>query len=98
MQTRVQDLWTEIVGPIYPADRKYMLFDCSVEDESGNTGIVPTNIVGNVIKFADDTRPVFGSLTSRPLPASGKTFIRPVLTAKWNTRKRSRTSSASPEK
>ena len=27
---------------IFPADRKYLLFDCSVEDDSGNPGIVPT--------------------------------------------------------
>lgn len=42
LATSVVDLWTEIVGPIFPADRKYLLFDCSVEDESGNSGIVPT--------------------------------------------------------
>ena len=42
LATPVVDLWTEIVGPIFPADRKYLLFDCSVEDDSGNPGIVPT--------------------------------------------------------
>lgn len=42
LATPIVQLWTEIVGPIFPADRTYLLFDCSVEDESGNPGIVPT--------------------------------------------------------
>lgn len=42
LATPIVDLWREIVGPIFPADRKYLLFDSSVEDESGNPGIVPT--------------------------------------------------------
>lgn len=42
LATPVVELWQEIVGPIFPPNRKYLLFDCSVEDESGNPGIVPT--------------------------------------------------------
>ena len=42
LATPIVQLWTEVVGPVFPADRKYLLFDCSVEDESGNPGIVPT--------------------------------------------------------
>lgn len=43
-------------------------------------GIVPTPIVGELIKFADDRRPVFDSFTQRPMPASGASFNRPRLT------------------
>jgi ubiquitin-activating enzyme E1 len=42
LSTPIVELWKEIVGPIFPPDRKYLLFDSSVEDPSGNPGIVPT--------------------------------------------------------
>jgi ubiquitin-activating enzyme E1 len=34
-------VYTELVGPVFPKSRNYILFECTVEDESGNTGIVP---------------------------------------------------------
>lgn len=44
-------------------------------------GIVPVPIVGPMINLlADDRRPVFDSFTSRPMPAAGKSFLRPRLT------------------
>lgn len=43
-------------------------------------GIIPVPIVGPLIKLADDSRPVFASMTSRPMPSSGKTFNRPRVT------------------
>jgi len=42
LATPVIDLWIEQVGPIFPKDRNYLLFDSTVEDESGDPGIVPT--------------------------------------------------------
>lgn len=45
-----------------------------------NPGVLPQPIIGPVIKLADSRRPVFGSLTGRPMPASGKKFNRPRVT------------------
>lgn len=45
-----------------------------------NPGIIPKEIVGNLLNFVDATRPVFASLTSRPMPEKGKTFSRPRIT------------------
>lgn len=45
-------------------------------------GIVPTPIVGEMIKLIDDRRPLINSLTPRPMPAAGKNFTRPKLTAR----------------
>ena len=42
LDTLVTDLWAESVGPVFPAERNFFLFDCTVEDESGEPGIVPT--------------------------------------------------------
>lgn len=42
LATPIVQLWAEVVGPIFPDTRKYLLFDCSVETEDGNPGIVPT--------------------------------------------------------
>ncbi|MEQ1872967.1 MAG: phage major capsid protein [Ilumatobacteraceae bacterium] len=44
------------------------------------TGILPAPIVGEVIKLADDSRPVFSSFTSRPMPQAGASFTRPRVT------------------
>lgn len=45
-----------------------------------NGGIIPVPIVGDLIKLADDSRPVFQSFTDRPMPTVGKTFTRPRVT------------------
>lgn len=45
-----------------------------------NLGVVPKPIVGEVIKLIAASRPVFSSLTARPMPAAGKTFSRPRIT------------------
>lgn len=47
---------------------------------TNNAGILPKPIVGNLISFLDASRPVFGSMTSRPMPRAGKTFARPRIT------------------
>ena len=51
---------------------------------AGNPSIIPTNIIGTIIKLADDSRPVFGSFSSKPMPNSSKTFIRPHVTTRTN--------------
>ena len=43
-------------------------------------GIIPTPIIGEVVKLADSARPVFLSMTQRGMPAKGKTFERPRVT------------------
>jgi HK97 family phage major capsid protein len=43
-------------------------------------GILPEPIVGNIIELFDASRPVFASFSARPMPASGKSFIRPEVT------------------
>lgn len=48
---------------------------------TADTGsIIPTPILGPVMKLADSRRPVWASFTSRPMPASGKQFSRPRIT------------------
>jgi len=39
--TSVVELYQSICGPIFPADRKYLIFDVTVETASGDTGVVP---------------------------------------------------------
>jgi len=41
LQTDVVTLYEQLVGKIFPEDRRYLLFDCSVATESGDTGIIP---------------------------------------------------------
>lgn len=43
-------------------------------------GILPEPIVGPLLDFYDDQRPVFSSFTSRPMPSSGAQFTRPIVT------------------
>jgi HK97 family phage major capsid protein len=47
-------------------------------------GIMPTPIIGPVMSFTDNTRPVWNSFTSRPMPGSGKVFSRPKITQHVN--------------
>lgn len=49
-----------------------------------NAGILPEEIVGNLIKLADSTRPAFSALRSMPMPSVGKTFLRPRITQRVN--------------
>lgn len=42
LNKRLIDLYTTSIGPVYPTDRNYVIFDSvTVEDESGETGVVP---------------------------------------------------------
>lgn len=43
-------------------------------------GLLPTEILGPVVGTLSTTRPAFDAATSRPLPAGGTTFERPVIT------------------
>lgn len=44
-----------------------------------NAVLVPEDIVGPLIDMSEDSRPVFNSFTSRPMPAKGKSFVRPRI-------------------
>jgi len=41
LNTPLLQVYTDMVGPIFPANRTYIILDCTVEDESGNPGFVP---------------------------------------------------------
>lgn len=45
-----------------------------------NLGVIPVNIIGDVIKFVDASRPAVNSSRRLPMPAKGKTFTRPRAT------------------
>lgn len=45
-----------------------------------NLGIIPTPIIGDVVKFVDASRPAVNSSRRLPMPAKGKTFTRPRAT------------------
>lgn len=47
---------------------------------SDNLGVVPTFIIGDVIKFVDSNRYLVGRMRSLPMPQGGKTFTRPRVT------------------
>jgi HK97 family phage major capsid protein len=47
-------------------------------------GILPIPIIGPLMSFTDNTRPVWNSFTPRPMPGSGKVFIRPRITQHVN--------------
>lgn len=61
-------------------ERAAAYIDRAATTTADTAGILPTPIIGEVIKLADARRPVFNSLTSRPMPAKGKTFERPRVT------------------
>jgi HK97 family phage major capsid protein len=52
--------------------------DVQVSADAGAT--LPKPIVGDILKIYDASRPVFSSLTPRPMPTEGKTFVRPRVT------------------
>jgi len=35
------EVYTELIGPVFPPNRKYIILDATVEDPDGETGIVP---------------------------------------------------------
>jgi hypothetical protein len=36
------ETYMELCGPVFPENRNYIVFDCTVEDSEGETGVVPT--------------------------------------------------------
>lgn len=54
--------------------------DRAVQATADTAGILPTPIIGEVVKLHDSRRPVFASLTQRSMPPKGKTFERPRVT------------------
>ena len=54
--------------------------DRAQQTTADTAGIIPTPIIGDVIKLNDATRPVFTSFAQRSMPPRGKTFERPYVT------------------
>lgn len=44
------------------------------------SGILPTPIIGDLVKFVDASRPLITAMRPMPMPLKGKTFSRPRLT------------------
>jgi len=42
LSTPLLQVWQEVVGSVFPADRTFLLFDVGAEDADGNMAIVPT--------------------------------------------------------
>lgn len=61
-------------------DRAARYLDRAQQATTDTPGIIPSPIIGDVVKFADSSRPVFNSMTSRGMPPKGKTFERPRVT------------------
>lgn len=61
-------------------ERAAAYIDRAQQTTADTAGIIPTPIIGEVIKLSDSARPVFNSLTARAMPARGKTFERPRIT------------------
>lgn len=70
-------------------DRAARYVDRAEQTTADTTGILPEPIIGALIKFADSTRPVFNSFTSRPMPRAGKKFTRPRVTQRVNVAQQS---------
>lgn len=49
---------------------------------TGSEGVIPEFIVGDVVKFVYNQRPIVGSMRSLPMPEKGKKFERPRLVAR----------------
>jgi len=41
LKESIVKLYTTLVGPIFPKDRRYIVLECTVDDKSGNSGVVP---------------------------------------------------------
>jgi HK97 family phage major capsid protein len=52
----------------------------ALQKTTDNTGLLPKEIVGPIISLADDSRPIFSSMTQRPMPDKGSQFSRPRIT------------------
>jgi hypothetical protein len=61
-------------------DRAAKYIDRATQATADTAGILPAPIVGPIVKLADSRRPAFVSLSSKPMPAKGKTFERPYIT------------------
>jgi HK97 family phage major capsid protein len=57
-------------------------FNRTVADQylADNAAVVPEPIVGGLLSLSEDSRPVFDSFSSGPMPAKGSSFIMPYIT------------------
>ena len=72
-------------GDMTPAefiDRASGHFDRAVSEQNvaDTAAIVPTPIIGALLKIHDARRPVFASFSQQPMPGGSKTFERPKVT------------------
>lgn len=61
-------------------ERAAAYIDRAQQTTADTAGIIPTPIIGDVVKLNDARRPVFLSFSQRAMPARGKTFERPYIT------------------
>lgn len=61
-------------------DRAARYFDRAQQLTSDTAGLLPTPIVGQVIKLSDSRRPAWMTLSHPAMPIKGKTFSRPRIT------------------
>lgn len=60
-------------------DRTARYIDRATQTTADSLGLLPIPIIGDVIKLADSRRPVFLSMSQRPMPAQGRKFDRPRI-------------------
>jgi HK97 family phage major capsid protein len=61
-------------------ERAARYIDRAQQATADTAGILPSPIVGQVVKLSDSRRPAFLSMTQRSMPPKGKTFERPRVT------------------
>lgn len=76
-----QACYRAAVGTPSEREEAQILLRVVAETGTGDTaGILPTPIVGDLVKFVDASRPLISSMRPLPMPDKGKTFSRPRLT------------------
>lgn len=72
---------SQVGSPSEREEAHALLLRVVAESGTGDTaGILPTPIIGDLVKFVDASRPVISSMRPMPMPDKGKTFSRPRLT------------------
>jgi len=72
---------SQVGSPTEREEAHALLLRVVAETGTGDTaGILPTPIIGDLVKFVDASRPVISAMRAMPMPDKGKTFTRPRLT------------------
>lgn len=72
--------WNNDIPPSEREEAQALLRVVAEVGTGDTTGILPTPIVGDLVKFVDSQRYVVNAMRGIPMPAKGKTFTRPRLT------------------